>query len=336
MTCSLTVLSDVPEGFLAAGIRSLSGVLPGPTLMDLPGKNSHPLFVSTLLHGNEESGLQAVQRILARYRHDRLPRRLLLFIGNVSAAEAGVRTLESQRDYNRVWPGTPTPNTPEAHLMKQVFDYAAAAGPVASIDLHNTTGRNPPHSAVDRTDSEFLGLASRFSQTVILFDKRIGVQQQALAELCPAVTVECGKTGDPAGADLAERFLETCLADQSMAVPEISAVQVLRTTAIARIPAGMTFSFDGTEADFRFRSDIECLNFKELGPGTQFGQINTSAGLEIEVEAYADPEVTDYFDYSGGQIRLRHSATPAMLTRDVRAVELDCLCYLMQRVTTAG
>ena len=335
MTCSLTVLNEVPEGFLETDSCALTTVLPGPTLIDIPGEISEPLFVSTLLHGNELSGLQAVQRLLSRYRHVPLPRRLLLFIGNVSAAAVGVRTLETQCDFNRVWPGAPRPNSPEKQLMKQVFDYAAAAGPVASIDFHNTTGQNPPHSTVNRIDSEFLGLARRFSSTIIHFDKPIGVQQQAMAQLCPAVTIECGKTGDPAGAVRAERYLETCLVDPPLAEPDLSEIRILRTTAIARVPAGLTFSFDGTEADIRFRSDIECLNFIDLKPGTHFGQTSAGVGLELEFETYFEPGITDYFDYAGGLIRLRRAATPAMLTCDVRAVELDCLCYLMHQVTEA-
>ena len=58
-----------------------------------------------LLHGNEDTGLKAIQSLLADYRGRALPRALSLFVGNVQAAAQGQRHLEGQPDYNRVWPG---------------------------------------------------------------------------------------------------------------------------------------------------------------------------------------------------------------------------------------
>ena len=40
-------------GFLDGPAGRISSLLPGPTLFDLPGRDRRPLFVSTLLHGNE-------------------------------------------------------------------------------------------------------------------------------------------------------------------------------------------------------------------------------------------------------------------------------------------
>lgn len=61
-----------------------------------------PLFVSMLLHGNETTGLLAVQRLLDKYRDQPLPRALSVFVGNVEAARLGLRRLEGQPDYNRI------------------------------------------------------------------------------------------------------------------------------------------------------------------------------------------------------------------------------------------
>ena len=61
------------------------------------------MFVSVLLHGNEDTGLAAAQEVLRRHLSRELHRSLLLFVGNVAAAAANVRTLPGQADYNRVW-----------------------------------------------------------------------------------------------------------------------------------------------------------------------------------------------------------------------------------------
>jgi hypothetical protein len=41
---------------------------------------------------------------------------------------------------------------------------------------------------------------------------------------------------------------------------------------------------------------------------------------------------SDFFEVTDGQLRLRRTAMPAMLTLDAHVVRQDCLCYLMERV----
>jgi len=131
------VFESIPDRFLDCPAERLAELLPGPCLMDLPGRERRPLFVSVLLHGNEDTGLAAAQEVLRHHLSRELHRSLLLFVGNVAAAAANVRTLPGQADYNRVWPGTPTPDIPEAHMARWVFDYAASRRPFASIEAQN-------------------------------------------------------------------------------------------------------------------------------------------------------------------------------------------------------
>jgi hypothetical protein len=70
------VFDHIPQGFLDCPASRLVDVLPGPTLLDLPGRDPRPLFVSALLHGNEDSGLVAAQEALRRWSSRELPRAL--------------------------------------------------------------------------------------------------------------------------------------------------------------------------------------------------------------------------------------------------------------------
>ena len=111
---------------------------------------------------------------------------------------------------------------------------------------------------------------------------------------------------------------------------------MLRTFAIVKTPPGASFSFDGSPADFQFRSDIDRLNFSDLPAGESFGTLGP-AGARLELAPGDGGRAPDeYFDYSGGEIRLRQGATPAMLTQDPNAIRLDCLCYLMHRIGMDG
>ena len=94
-------MDSLPDGFLSADPQYLLDIFSGPALIHLKGEKSQPLFISTLLHGNEVTGFAALQEILKKYKT--LPRDLLIFIGNVEAASYNVRTLKHQRDFNRIW-----------------------------------------------------------------------------------------------------------------------------------------------------------------------------------------------------------------------------------------
>jgi hypothetical protein len=280
-----------------------------------------------------------VQAVLRRHRDAMLPRPLILFVGNIEAAKAGVRTLPTQTDYNRSWPGTPDAATPEALLMREVVDVVESLAPFASIDIHNNTGNNPHYACLNSLDDPFLQLARLFSRTVVYFNKPVGVQSAALARICPAVTVECGRVGGTAGIDHAAEFIASTLALSQFPlhrVPEHD-IDLLRTFAIVTVPQNASFSFDGADADFRLRSDLDHLNFSELDRGTSFGQLGGGNTGRLDVLPGADFASTErYFDYAGGEIRLAQQAIPAMLTQDPDAVRLDCLGYLMHRIDRQG
>ena len=101
----LTELNEIPDGFLDIDAINLHEILPGPTLIHLSGRRQEPLFVSILLHGNEDTGLKAIQSVLRSYHERELPRALSLFVGHVAAARHGLWRLDDQPDYTRVWPG---------------------------------------------------------------------------------------------------------------------------------------------------------------------------------------------------------------------------------------
>jgi succinylglutamate desuccinylase len=327
-----------PDALLELDPSDLWQRLPGPSLFQLPGRHTQPLFVSILLHGNEDTGWRAIQAMLRRHRGTTLPRALVLFVGNIDAAKAGVRTLPSQTDYNRAWPGTQTPAAPEARLMREVVDIVGSLAPFASIDIHNNTGNNPHYACLNSLDDRFLHLARLFSRTVVYFNKPVGVQSAAMARICPAVTVECGRVGGMAGIEHAAEFVWSALAMAQFPqhpVPD-SDIDLLRTFASVGIPPDASFCYDSSDADFRLRGDLDHLNFSELDPGTSFGSLGGGKTRRLDVRPDDDIAAAPYFDYAGGDIRLAQQAVPSMLTLDPDAVRLDCLGYLMHRIDRDG
>ena len=159
--------------------------------------------------------------------------------------------------------------------MKEVFEIASKHSPYASIDIHNNTGNNPHYACVTSLDDRYLYLARLFSRTVVYFEKPVGVQSAALAAICPAVTIECGRTDVAAGVDHAAKFVASALAISHLPDHPLPAsdIDLLRTFAIIKVPSEATMSFDSSNADFVFCADLDRLNFSEIGVGTSFGAL---------------------------------------------------------------
>jgi len=332
----LKELNHIPPGLLDLEATGLEAELGGPTLIHLEGRRLAPLLVTVLMHGNETTGWEAVRRLLPPYAsgEEVLPRSLSLFISNVSAAAVGLRRLDGQPDYNRVWPGCEDGGTPEHALMLRVMETMKARGVFASIDVHNNTGMNPHYACVNVIENRFLHLATMFSRTVVYFIRPCGVQSLALSRICPSVTLECGKPGQLNGVEHARDYLHACLHLAEHPEHQLSPrdIDLFHTVATVKVPAETTFGFGPEPVDIRFEDDLDFLNFRELACGTRIGLIRPGSGAELVVlDEHGNDVAQRYFSMDGGELKLRIPVMPSMLTRDSRVVRQDCLCYLMER-----
>jgi succinylglutamate desuccinylase len=334
----LQELDHLPEGILEAQSHELDRLLGAPTLIHLSGAREPGIFVSVLMHGNETVGWEAIRSLLRdrleRFGELRLPRALSIFIGNVSAAASGVRHLPGQPDYNRVWPGTHLPHTAEHDLMERVVRIMAERGLFASLDLHNNTGSNPHYACVNRIDNRFLNLANLFGRIVVYFTQPAGVQSLAMAELCPSVTVECGKVGEPQGVEHARTFIEAALKLARISPHPVAHqdIDLFHTVAQVKIRDDIGFAFSPDEADLQLNPTLEHLNFCELPKGMAFGRVRPGIELGLDVRDERGKDVAErYFKIEDDELRLKTSAMPSMLTRNEAVIRQDCLCYLMER-----
>lgn len=333
---SLTELDQLPEGLLELNSAELHRRLSGPTLIHLDGERSPALFVSVLIHGNEPVGWDAVRLLLRQHieRHGRLhlPRAMSLFIGNVRAAAANARHLPDEPDFNRVWPGTEEPPSAAGALMAEVVERMAARQVFASIDLHNNTGANPHYACINRIDNRYLQLARLFSRTLVYFVRPTGVQSQAMAQLCPAVTLECGRVGDRHGVEHGREFIDACLhlselSDHALPTQDLD---LFHTVARVSVPAEVSFGFPPQKAQLVLSPELERFNFRELPAGTAFARVEP--GGRVEVRDEHGREVSErFFATEQGELKLRQAAMPSMLTADATVIRQDCLCYLMER-----
>ena len=344
----LTQLNHVPEGLLDTPANKLVDILDGPTLLHLPGELDPPLFISVLLHGNEETGFLALQQLLRDYRDQELPRSLSIFIGNISAAQIHVRKLEGQPDYNRIWPGCELNDTPEQKMAQQIVDIMAQRNVLASIDIHNTSGHNPHYACINSLDQPFIQLALLFGRTVVYFLRPKGVQTMAFASICPAVTLECGQVVEHGAMNHALSFLKKVISLKELNSDVVieEDIDLFHTTAIVKLPRDISFEFMNKDEPsineqkiLNFPGTLDDLNFRETDVGTLFAHVKAGSEQELllNVQSEQDQQVYHkYFSVIDHELRTSRSIMPSMLSVSDKAVSLDCLGYIMERIKTDG
>ena len=332
---ALKHIDYAPEQLLTASPRDLHNLFPQPTLIHLQGRNPQPLFVSVQLHGNEPTGFLAIQKLLVKYQQKELPRSLSIFLGNTEAASQNLRRLDNQPDFNRIWPGTELSDSPETRMAHAIVDEMRTRNVFISIDIHNNTGLNPHYGCINSLDNQFVQLARLFSRLVVYFIRPKGVQSAAFAQLCPAITLECGRPDQKNGVEHALEFIDSCLHLSILPdhPPRHQDVDLFHTIALVKIKNDVYFSFEQDNADLLLSNDIERLNFTEISAGTIFGLVKNSHMPLIAINELGK-DVTDHlFKIENNNLQAKRKTMPSMLTLDEHVIKQDCLCYLMERLT---
>ena len=323
-TAALRRIDGLPPGLLDVEARALNDWLGAPTLLRLKGRKRTPILISVLLHGNETSGWDGLRQVLRR-QAAALPRDLLILIGNVEAAAAGVRTLPHQADFNRIW-------RPASGIGAEVLASIADEPLLAVVDLHNNTGQNPPYAVLTDLSPGSLGLACLYDSGVGVFlEEPDTVLTRAFKGRTPCVALELGPVMDAQAVPRAIRYLERLLALEQVPAGRMDDLRLFRTLARVHPPADAAFGFAGLgegDLDLVLDASMEASNFRALPAGAEFGVARNGFNLHVLDNQHQD--VTDRFlTVRDGRILAAEPLIPAMYTTDKSVIRQDCLCYLM-------
>ena len=324
-------LEALPAGFFDLQVENILSLFREPTLIYLQGQKSPPLFVSILLHGNEYSGLKAVQALLRQY-NDVLPRSMYLYIGNVTAAAQGLRVIPGQTDYNRCWPGTEMAPNDETRLMQSVVERVTREPLFAAIDVHNNSGFNPHYAGITSITEENRYIAAMFNHIGMAFRRPRGVSTMAFDNICPAATLECGRPGEPVGIQHATELLDAMLHMDHFPEKPLPPrdLQLLQTVATVKVPDQVSIVFDlNGDADLVFQADLDRLNFNEIKPNQAIARTRVDEPLTI-ISQSGEDITTEIIRVEGGNVFLNRTLIPAMITLNETIVRQDCLCHLME------
>jgi hypothetical protein len=337
---NLTILDHIPSAFLSISHREIKELFDSPTLIHLKGEKQPALFISILLHGNEYSGLQIMQEILKKYQTTdgyKLPRGIWLFIGNVDAAQMGVRLRDGQIDFNRAWPGTPEPNSDTAILIQEVMDRITQDELFASLDLHNNTGLNPPYGCISVVNEKNKYLSSFFNHIAMVFQSPKGVSTMAFDDICPAITLECSTPGNVPAIKRAFELIDDLMHMDHFPEKPLPAhdLQLVKNSATIMINADVTFCFEDEEYSDTLGYDLTLVknfdhhNFTRLEKNEIFAY--SKVAKPFLVISPDDQDITEeIIQNDNGKISLKKALMPAMISMDKKIVLQDCLCYLLE------
>ena len=335
----LNMVNELPDAFLDISYRDIKKVFDQPTLVHLKGAKSPALFVSILLHGNEFSGLEIMQALLKKYKTDKgytLPRDLWLFVGNVDAAQLGVRAIEGQVDFNRAWPGTPVPETETAKLIKKVFDTVTKDALFAAVDLHNNTGQNPHYGCITNVTEENKYLCSFFNHIGMVFKSPKGVSTMAFDEICPAITLECSTPGNKPAKEKAFALLDDLMHMDHFPTRSLAEhdLQLVKNSATVKINTDVSFCFEdeissNSDIDLTVVKNFDHHNFSMLEKDEVFAYTKVDKPLVV-LSPEGEDITHEIIQNRNGNLSLKTAMMPAMITMDKSIVLQDCLCYLLE------
>jgi succinylglutamate desuccinylase/aspartoacylase family protein len=327
-----------PATLFSTPASELEKLLGGPALIHIAGRQSPPLFLSVLLHGNETSGWQALCEVMSKLVHaDAQPERsVILFVGNVAASAQGVRSLPGQMDFNRIWRG----EHGMTRLASEVLDRLAQTPLFAALDIHNNTGRNPHYTVLTQINAATVGLALLFSEKAVLVEEPDTVLTRAVQQFCPSTTVEVGPVGDPQSTARTVSLLEHYLTLEQVPEAAITELEMHLSLARVHIKPGVAYDFadqlspsEAAAQDLILTAGMEAVNFHPIQAGTEFGFTRKPLAQTLQVLDTQHRDVTsEFLTDRNGHVTLARPLVPAMYTTDKAVIAQDCLCYFMERI----
>lgn len=304
----------------------LANVLSGPTLFDLGKPDKDPLFISVLLHGNETSGWEAVRKLFSRSPELARSSSVLIFVGNVLSAQKGVRKLDGQPDYNRVWNGG---TTPEHRLAEDVITYVGSKRPWCAVDVHNNSGPNPHYSVITDLSPATCSLASSFSSLAILAKQPPGTLTQAFSNFCTSIAIEAGIPTDPDSSERASTLMKQLLNEGKLVERPSESLEIFDNFVRVTVEPGVT---DKDHTFPELNPELDKFNFKCLPAGSLVCSLKDySHGIRANNAELQD--VTDqYFVIENSEVRLRRDVIMSMYTRDPLIAVQDCICYFLKSI----
>ncbi len=310
--------------------------LGGPAVVRIRGVDSSRCRgVSTLLHGDEPSGLHALHAYVKSGARPAID--VVATIASVEAALTGIpfshRFLPGRRDLNRCFLGPF--DDKDGKLAASVHQAIGARTPDLVVDLHNTSGNNPCFGVVPRLDDRRLRAVAVFTPLVMIAEKPIGSLNDSFRDLTTSVTIECGQMSDPAAHAHTSRALAALLALDELDDAPLPPCEVFTGDLRVRFAADAAIDFaqqprDG--CDLTLLPDVDRHNFAVTPRGTVLGWVGARRAWPLVALDKEGHDISrDLFALDGDALVTARDLVPVMMTTRVQAARSDCWTYIVAR-----
>jgi len=321
----------------------------GPTVIDISGHDQNKCRVfTTLLHGNEPSGLIAMHRYLSEVVTENKPITNLRFI-ICSVEAAASKPLFSQRycnggiDINRCFGKSCSLECNDktrgycqrASLIEQAI---REVNPEMVIDLHNSRSSSPTFAISTVITTETLSLASFFCQTLLLSELDMGtIMEQDFN--CPFIAIECGGFQDEQAHEIAFSGISHIAECERIGyTQQEKSVEVIYRPLRLQLKENTNLSYamhDEGYSGVTLKDNIECFNFGSAHQDEMIGWIDGNGLDNLHlVDKDGKNVLNEYFYIRENQIVCRHNLRLFKATIHKDTAINDCLFYVVKMSST--
>lgn len=334
----ISFLLDPDLHYLKSDYNQFLMSLSGPTVIDISGKDqSRTRVITTLIHGNEPSGLIASHRWLTSLTAVSRPQTNLRFIFcSPEAASCSPmfshRHLDDGMDLNRCFGHDLSYGYfKRAQLIEQAIQ---EVHPEAVIDLHNTSGFSPAFSVSTGKNEMALSLTALFCQSLILSDITLGaLMEQDFG--CENVTIECGSSQDLQAHEIAfsgikelanRDDISRCHFEKSVDV----CLQPMRLQLKPNTPLSYGLTDEG-KSGLTLIDNIEQHNFGILRCNQMLGWLDHNGLNNLQIlDKNNNNVIAQYFTLRTNQLVAKTDLNIFMATKNSTIATADCLLYLVE------
>jgi len=346
----INYLKDPQWQEIQADYEQFLMLMTGPTVIDISGKdNSKYRVVTTLLHGNEPSGLIALHRWLTAREDNEQPQTNLRFI-ICSVEAASIRPLFSARfpeggvDINRCF-GQSNANKASKSEHQGYYQRALLieqaireVSPEMVIDLHNGSSPGPTFSISPIVTTETLSIASFFCQTLILSNLQLGALMEQDFN-CNFITIECGGCHDEQAHEIAYAGIGHVASCKHIDyIHQEKCVEVIYRPLRLQVKPGIRLSYAEHDEGFSgvtLKSNIEYFNFGSAHQDEMLGWLDGNGLDNLQLMDNNNENVIDeYFFARENQLVCRQNLRIFKATTNKKVALNDCLFYVV-KVTKA-
>lgn len=339
MTLAPAMLAYVEASALqpiAPTVEEFLQSLAQPTWIHLKGRDSGRCrLVTTLLHGNEPSGVIALHRWL---QEGRVPETdIHCLVASVPAAMQeplfSNRMLVGQRDLNRCF--RPPFDDQQGQLAEEILAHIEKLAPEAIIDIHNTSGDGPAFGVSTISNAAHIELTALFCHRLVITNIMLGALMEIASEDLRIVTVEVGGREEPSSHEIAYQGL--CHFVSALNVFDtklkVEVFETLRHPVRLEIKAGKTLAYGlepAVTADVTIIGEIEKYNFGETPADEPLGWLGAEGVNALTLKGPGGEELLgDYFKAVGDTLQTAIPMKLFMATPDPVLAIGDCLFYLV-------